>query len=39
MQLHPNIIVVTSIDTDHLDIYGNKENIVKAFQAFVDKLD
>jgi UDP-N-acetylmuramate--alanine ligase len=39
MQLHPNIIVVTSIDTDHLDIYGNKENIIKAFQAFVDKLD
>ena len=39
LQLNPNLIVITSIDTDHLDIYGNKENIYKAFQEFVDKLD
>jgi UDP-N-acetylmuramate--alanine ligase len=39
LQLNPNLIVITSIDTDHLDIYGTKENIYKAFQEFVDKLD
>ncbi len=39
LQLQPNLIVITSIDTDHLDIYGTKENIYKAFQEFVDKLD
>lgn len=39
LQLQPNLIVITSIDTDHLDIYGTKENIYLAFQEFVDKLD
>jgi UDP-N-acetylmuramate--alanine ligase len=39
LQLQPNLIVITSIDTDHLDIYGTKENIYIAFQEFVDKLD
>lgn len=34
MTLKPNITVVTAIDTDHLDIYENFENIVKEFKAF-----
>ncbi len=34
MTLKPNITVITSIDTDHLDIYGNYENIVKEFKEF-----
>jgi len=39
LTLSPNIIVLTSIDTDHLDIYGTRENIVASFQEFLDKLD
>jgi UDP-N-acetylmuramate--alanine ligase len=34
MTLKPNITIITSIDTDHLDIYGNYENIVKEFKDF-----
>jgi UDP-N-acetylmuramate--alanine ligase len=39
MTLSPDIVVLTSIDTDHLDIYGTRENIVASFQAFLAKLD
>lgn len=39
MTLSPNIIVLTSIDTDHLDIYGTRENIVISFLEFLKKLD
>lgn len=39
MTLSPNIVVLTSIDTDHLDIYGTRENIVASFQEFLDKID
>lgn len=39
MRLSPDYVILTSIDTDHLDIYGTKENIVASFQEFIDKLD
>lgn len=39
LTLSPNIIVLTSIDTDHLDIYGTRENIVNSFREFLNKLD
>ncbi|MGB1248889.1 MAG: UDP-N-acetylmuramate--L-alanine ligase, partial [Chitinophagales bacterium] len=39
MTLHPNIAVVTSIDSDHLDIYGSLENIQAEFHAFTNLLD
>ena len=35
---HPNIIVITNIDADHLDYYGTLENVKKAFGEFVAKL-
>lgn len=38
MTLKPNIAVVTSVDTDHLDIYGSFENIVKEFRDFARLL-
>jgi UDP-N-acetylmuramate--alanine ligase len=38
LQLNPDVIVITSVDTDHLDIYGTKDKIFEAFQEFVDKL-
>lgn len=39
MTLSPDIVVLTSIDTDHLDIYGTRENIVNSFREFLSKLD
>jgi UDP-N-acetylmuramate-alanine ligase len=39
LTLSPDIIVLTSIDTDHLDIYGSREKIVESFQEFIDKLE
>lgn len=36
-QLSPYISIVTSIDADHLDIYGDENQVVEAFNQFVDK--
>mgnify|MGYP003289856705 CR=1 FL=1 len=36
-QLTPYISIVTSIDADHLDIYGDENQVVEAFNQFVDK--
>lgn len=38
LRLQPNIAVITAVDTDHLDIYGNKENIEEAFIQFTEKI-
>lgn len=38
LQLEPNIALVTSIDTDHLDIYGNLEAIEDSFKQFCNKV-
>ena len=38
MQLEPNIALITSVDTDHLDIYGNLEAIEDSFHAFCNKV-
>lgn len=39
LQLSPHVSVVTSIDADHLDIYGDKNQVVDAFNQFVEKTD
>lgn len=39
LTLSPNIAIVTSIDADHLDIYGDKEEMHKSYQDFVNKID
>lgn len=36
--LTPAIEVITNIEDDHLDYYGSREAIKKAFRDFVDKL-
>ncbi len=36
--LSPNILIVTSTDADHLDIYGQSEEVKKSFQDFVNLL-
>ena len=37
-RLSPDMAVVTAVDTDHLDIYGTKENIDAAFIEFTNKI-
>ena len=38
LKLHPEIAVITSVDADHLDIYGNKDEVIKSFGAFVGQV-
>lgn len=35
LQLHPDLSIVTSIDPDHLDIYGDAEQLISGFAAFI----
>ena len=39
LTLVPNIAVVTSTDADHLDIYGDGDEMKKTFQEFVNKVN
>lgn len=39
LALHPNISVITSVDADHLDIYGDKDVMVDSYQLFADQLE
>ncbi|NJB36077.1 UDP-N-acetylmuramate--L-alanine ligase [Croceivirga sp. JEA036] len=38
LQLHPDMACITSMDADHLDIYGDEETLVDSFKAFKAKL-
>jgi UDP-N-acetylmuramate--alanine ligase len=37
--LHPNIACITSMDADHLDIYGDSASIEASFVEFADKIE
>ncbi len=37
LRLDPEILVVTSLDADHLDIYGSYESMVGDYQQLVDR--
>jgi len=37
-RLKPLIAVVTSLDADHLDIYGDRNTMVKAYNEFCEKI-
>ena len=37
LRLSPFVSVVTSIDADHLDIYGDYQHLVESFNEFVNK--
>lgn len=39
LQLHPNVAVITSVDPDHLDIYGDHQELTRNFSAFIDLVD
>jgi UDP-N-acetylmuramate--alanine ligase len=38
LTLQPDIAVVTSMDADHLDIYGTKDQLTKSFELFVYQI-
>jgi len=39
LHLSPNIAVVTSTDADHLDIYGDSNELKNTFKTFISKLN
>ena len=39
LQLSPYVSIVTSIDADHLDIYGDYQHLRASFNEFVDQTD
>lgn len=38
LHLKPQLALVTSIDADHLDIYGEKDKIVESFGKFISQI-
>jgi len=38
LRLFPNLAVITSMDADHLDIYGTQQAIVDSFNAFAGQV-
>ena len=38
LQLHPKIALITSMDADHLDIYGDKSELEKSFCEFASQI-
>ena len=38
LQLTPYIAIITSVDPDHLDIYGNQDDLRRTFEAFTGKI-
>lgn len=39
LTLWPNWAVVTSVETDHLDVYGDSQSLVSAFNEFIGQVD
>ena len=38
LNLNPNYAVITSIENDHLDVYGDYKSLTKSFQLFADNV-
>lgn len=38
LTLHPDIAIVTSMDADHLDIYGDKNHLEESFRLFASQI-
>ena len=39
LTLHPNVAIVTSMDADHLDIYGDHQQLIDSFRLFIDQVN
>jgi UDP-N-acetylmuramate--alanine ligase len=38
LTLHPNVAIVTSMDADHLDIYGDHQHLIDSFSMFIGQV-
>jgi UDP-N-acetylmuramate--alanine ligase len=38
LTLHPTIAVITSLDADHLDIYGSREEMAESYRQFASQV-
>ena len=38
LRLFPNVACITSMDADHLDIYGNENELKKSFKEFTQRI-
>jgi UDP-N-acetylmuramate--alanine ligase len=38
LQLYPESAVITWMDPDHLDIYGNHRNVIEAYNEFISQI-
>lgn len=38
LQLYPELAIITSVDADHLDIYGTHEAVIDAFRQFTSQI-
>ncbi len=39
LHLHPQVAVVTNLEADHLDVYGDLPGVEEAFREFVEQVD
>lgn len=39
LTLHPSIAIITSMDADHLDIYGDRSHLIESFQLFANQIE
>jgi UDP-N-acetylmuramate--alanine ligase len=38
LTLHPDVAIITSMDADHLDIYGDHAHLTESFQLFASQI-
>lgn len=38
LTLNPEMAIITSMDPDHMDIYGNRDSVIAAFEDFAEKV-
>ena len=38
LTLSPDVAIITSVDADHLDIYGSSDEMLKSFKAFSERV-
>jgi len=38
LRLHPDVAIITSMDADHLDIYGDDSHVKESFRLFASQL-
>ena len=39
LTLFPSLAIITSMDADHLDVYGDRKHLVESFQLFANQIE